>query len=85
MNKKSRYATPTPRQFEAMSMQPTCRLNPKKLLLSKWTAVIPQNKDKHFLVTKLLEPELPNLTVEQIELEAVYSKLSYIMPWRELT
>ena len=30
------------------------RLNPEKLLLSKWTAVTPQNREKHFLVTKLL-------------------------------
>ena len=28
-------------------------LNPKKLLNSKWTAVKPSNKGKHFLVTEV--------------------------------
>ncbi|NLZ79547.1 MAG: TIGR02450 family Trp-rich protein, partial [Gammaproteobacteria bacterium] len=27
------------------------RINPKKLLHSKWTAVSPVNKEKHFMVT----------------------------------
>jgi tryptophan-rich hypothetical protein len=35
----------------------TIQINPAKLLLSKWTAVKPVNKEKHFLVTKLIEPE----------------------------
>lgn len=63
----------------------TRNLNPKKLLLSKWTAVYPQNKEKHFIVTKLIEPELPDMPLEQVELEAVYTQRSYIVPWRELT
>jgi len=29
------------------------RLNPRKLLLSKWTAALPQNREKHFLVSEL--------------------------------
>lgn len=29
------------------------RLNPRKLLLSKWTAAHPQRREKHFLVTEL--------------------------------
>ncbi|HSX70275.1 MAG TPA: TIGR02450 family Trp-rich protein, partial [Pseudomonas sp.] len=33
-------------------MTPT-RLNPRKLLLSKWTARAPQNRERHFLVTEL--------------------------------
>jgi tryptophan-rich hypothetical protein len=65
-------------------MQANRQLNPRKLLLSKWTAVNPRNKEKHFIVTKLLEPELPNMPLEQIELEAVYSQRSFILPWREL-
>lgn len=28
-------------------------INPKKLLNSKWTAVNPKNKEKHFLVTEV--------------------------------
>jgi tryptophan-rich hypothetical protein len=61
------------------------RLNPKKLLLSKWTAVTPANKEKHFVVTKVLEPEPPALLVEFVELEAVHSQRSTIMRWRDLT
>jgi hypothetical protein len=34
-------------------------LSPKKLLHTKWTAVAPRNKGKHFLVTKVVEPEPP--------------------------
>ncbi len=59
-------------------------LNPNKLLLSKWTAVTPQHKEKHFLVCKLIQPE-PTDSIELIELEAVYSKRKQILPWRELT
>ena len=59
-------------------------LNPKKLLLSKWTAVSPQDKEKHFLVTKLIPAELPAATIETIELEAVHSRRSFLMPWRAL-
>ncbi|MFM6921870.1 MAG: TIGR02450 family Trp-rich protein, partial [Polynucleobacter victoriensis] len=32
-------------------------IHPKKLLLTKWTAVHPINKEKHFLVVKVIEPE----------------------------
>ncbi|MGY6273963.1 TIGR02450 family Trp-rich protein [Methylomonas sp. MgM2] len=61
------------------------RLNPNKLLLSKWTAARPKNKEKHFLVTRLIKPEWPDAPVEHIELEAVYSRPSFIVPWRDLT
>ncbi len=39
----------------------TLNLNLKKLLLSKWTAVSPVNKEKHFVVIKVLQPEPPVL------------------------
>jgi len=61
------------------------RLNPNKLLLSKWTAAMPKNKEKHFLVTRLVKPEWPDAPVEHIELEAIYSRRSFILPWRDLT
>lgn len=38
-------------------------LSPKKLLLTKWTAVAPVARNKHFLVSKLIAPELPATTV----------------------
>lgn len=60
------------------------RLNPQKLLLSKWTAVQPQHKEKHFIVTRLLEPEIPDSPREKIEIEAIYTRRCYILPWRDL-
>ena len=60
-------------------------LNPRKLLHSKWTAVNPQHKEKHFLVTQIIEPEPPGSPVVAIALEAVHSKRARIIPWRELT
>jgi tryptophan-rich hypothetical protein len=60
------------------------RLNPGKLLLSKWTAVAPRQKEKHFIVTKLVEPEAPSAPTEFVEIEAVLSRRSVILPWRDL-
>lgn len=59
-------------------------LHAKKLLLSKWTAVTPVAKDKHFVVIKVLEPELPGAPVEWVELEALFSKRVQRLAWREL-
>lgn len=60
-------------------------LNPRKLLHSKWTAVNIINKEKHFIVSKLLLPDDPDAPLEWIELEAIYSKRIQILPWRQLT
>jgi tryptophan-rich hypothetical protein len=59
-------------------------LNPKKLLLSKWTAVKPVAKQKHFLVSRVIQPELPTEPVELVEIEAVFSKAVKVITWREL-
>jgi tryptophan-rich hypothetical protein len=59
-------------------------LHPKKLLLTKWTAVQPISKNKHFLVSKVLQPEPPLLAIEWVELEAVYSKAVIRIDWRKL-
>ena len=59
-------------------------LHPKKLLLTKWTAVKSIDKNKHFLVLKVIEPELPETVVEWVELEAVYSKQLIRLAWRDL-
>ncbi|OLU27734.1 hypothetical protein BVH03_13480 [Pseudomonas sp. PA15(2017)] len=58
------------------------RLTPRKLLLSKWTAAKPQNREKHFLVTELFCDE--EGTVLQVELQAVLSKRSRRLDWRQL-
>jgi tryptophan-rich hypothetical protein len=59
-------------------------LSPKKLLLSKWTAVNPRAKEKHFLVVKLVEPDPPQGKLEWIEVEAVHSGRIRRIAWREL-
>ena len=58
-------------------------LHPKKLLLSKWTAVSPVARQKHFLVTKVIQIE-PDDPIEMIEIEAIYSKKVSQINWREL-
>ncbi|NML85893.1 TIGR02450 family Trp-rich protein [Polaromonas sp.] len=57
---------------------------PKKLLLTKWTAVKPVSRNKHFLVSKVMAPEFPEVAIEWVELEAVYSKAVTQIDWREL-
>lgn len=56
----------------------------KKLLNSKWTAVTPLNKEKHFMVTKLLVSDVLPMQLESVELEAVYTKRKQILPWQTL-
>ncbi|MEX6667240.1 TIGR02450 family Trp-rich protein [Pseudomonas sp. W2-17] len=58
------------------------RINPRKLLLSKWTAASPQNREKHFLVTELFCDE--EGTVLEIELQAVMTKRSQTLAWQTL-
>jgi tryptophan-rich hypothetical protein len=60
-------------------------LSPKKLLHTKWTAVEPRNREKHFLVTRVIEPEPPGSPVVSVEIEAVHSRSARIIGWRELT
>lgn len=71
------------------------RIHPKKLLHSKWTACLPLNKEKHFMVVRLIEvePLNPNLppcaapgtaALAWVDLEAVHSGQSRRIAWREL-
>ncbi len=60
-------------------------LSPKKLLLTKWTAVAPRHKEKHFVVIRVIEPDPPDVRIDQVELEAVHSKRAFVLHWRELT
>lgn len=62
-------------------------IQPKKLLLSKWTAVEVVARQKHFLVTRLIYPEGledKQMVPESVEIEAVYSKVRQEISWREL-
>jgi tryptophan-rich hypothetical protein len=58
------------------------KINPKKLLNSKWTAVKPVKQEKHFLVTELEFDERGE--VVHCLIEAVMSKRSAPINWREL-
>lgn len=57
-------------------------LNPDKLLLSKWTAVVPQNRERHFLVSRLLRDEVDR--VIGCELESVLTRRVQSLDWRAL-
>ena len=59
-------------------------VSPKKLLLSKWTAVTPQNKEKHFLVVAVIAPETPDTPITEIDLEAAMTGRVQRLQWREL-
>ncbi len=59
-------------------------LNPKTLLLSKWTAVTPVKKQKHFLVSRVIQPLVPTDPVELVEIESVFSKATQVIAWRDL-
>lgn len=58
------------------------RLNPAKLLLSKWTASRPQNRERHFLVTELLRDEQERVIA--VELQAVLTGRSERLDWQQL-
>jgi len=60
------------------------KISLKKLLNSKWTAVTPSHKEKHFMVIGLIAPELPTTVVSLVELEAVYTKRKYTLAWQVL-
>jgi tryptophan-rich hypothetical protein len=57
-------------------------ISPKKLLNSKWTAVNPSRKEKHFLITEVDFDE--NGAVIHCLLEAVMSRRSFPISWRDL-
>lgn len=59
------------------------KINPKKLLHSKWTAVSPINKEKHFLVTEVEFDE--EGSVIHCLLEAVISNRAAAIDWQVLS
>ena len=59
------------------------KINPKKLLNSKWTAVQPANKEKHFLVSSVEFDEEGGVIA--CEIEAVMSRRAMFIQWQELT
>jgi tryptophan-rich hypothetical protein len=59
-------------------------IHPKKLLLSKWTAVHPVAEERHFVVTEVIEPGEPDGKVEWVDIEAVHSRRVVRIAWRQL-
>ena len=58
------------------------RINPRKLLNSKWTAVKPVNREKHFVVTEIEFAE--DGSVRHCLTEAVISKRAEPIDWETL-
>ena len=58
------------------------KINAKKLLNSKWTAVNPINKEKHFIITEIEFDENNNVT--NCLIEAVISYRTQPINWTEL-
>ena len=56
----------------------------KKLLGSKWTAVLPMNREKHFIIVKVLHDETNPQIVTEVTIEAVLTKRHQTLHWREL-
>jgi tryptophan-rich hypothetical protein len=52
--------------------------------VSKWTAVKPVGKQKHFGVSRVIQPELPTDPIVSVEIEAVFSKAVQVIAWRDL-
>ncbi|MDA8962528.1 TIGR02450 family Trp-rich protein [Pseudomonadales bacterium] len=57
-------------------------INPRKLLNSKWTAVTPTNKEKHFIISDIEFDE--EGTVIACFIEAVMSKRVMLINWQDL-
>jgi tryptophan-rich hypothetical protein len=58
------------------------RINPRKLLSSKWTAVNPTNREKHFLVSEIEFDE--EGAVIACFIEPVISNRQIPIEWRDL-
>ena len=58
------------------------RINPKKLLNSKWTALEPKRREKHFVITEIEFDEAG--TVLSCTIEAVLSRRSIAIAWQDL-
>ena len=76
-----KFTTPRGALRYALAMN---TLSPKKQLRSKWTAVTPSNKEKHFIVTAVIEDDDPALPPAWIDIEAVHSGVTRRIAWRDL-
>ena len=58
------------------------QVNPKKVLDSKWTALLPKNREKHFVITRC-SYSAPN-KLDKVFLQAVLTGAVYEIAWRDL-
>ena len=58
------------------------RIHPKKLLNSKWTAVTPEHREKHFRITEVEFDDDGN--VLECRIEAVLTKRERSIDWTAL-
>ena len=58
------------------------KISSKKLLNSKWTAVLQSTKEKHFLITELEFDQNDNVT--HCLIEAVISNRTELINWKDL-
>lgn len=58
------------------------RFNPAKLYHTKWTAVTPQQREKHFIICKVTFTE--EGSVERCVIEAVHSGRQFDIDWQQL-
>lgn len=65
--------------------QPARSWHPKKLANSKWTAVVPQQREKHFIVVAVEVDAEDAQRVMGVTLEAVLSKRQRSLHWSELS
>ena len=61
------------------------KVGSKKLISSKWTAVQPIDKEKHFVVIRVFERRTGESTTVHLELESILSKRVRSMPLHELS
>lgn len=58
------------------------RINPDKLLHSKWTALQVKQKERHFIVSRLQRAD--DETIVSCELEAIINNNVYEIDWQQL-
>ncbi|XPF92798.1 TIGR02450 family Trp-rich protein [Colwellia sp. RE-S-Sl-9] len=58
------------------------KVSPKSLLHSKWTKVEVENREKHFMITKVNVDDEQRIV--ECKIEAVISKNEYSINWRDL-
>jgi tryptophan-rich hypothetical protein len=56
----------------------------KQLLLSKWTSLLPREKEKHFVVRRVFAKRSGESTTTFVEIEAVMTKQTQTIPLQEL-